>query len=312
MTLTSSRAQTTTVEPRIRKAGRARRGWRRSRNAYLLLLPGIALYGYFVLQPTVNLFELSFYSWDGLAPPHWLGLGNFHTLFSDPLFWQALRNNFLFMALLVAFDLGVGLPTAAVLARAARGRVIFQLIYFLPVVQASVVTALVWEWMYNPNGMVNNLLSVVGLQDVTRGWLGDPTFALPALALAAGWSGFGLSVVILLAGIQGIDPALYDAARVDGASTKNVFLHITIPQLRPVITVVLLLEMITGFQTFDIIWATTKGGPFESTEVLSTYMFKQGFINSQFGYGAAVAVAFMVIVLIAAGISLALRSRNEV
>jgi len=188
---------------------------------------------------------------------------------------------------------------------------IFQLIFFLPVVQASIVTALVWRWIYAPDGLANAFFSSIGLDGITRGWLGDPSTALAALALAAAWSGFGLSVVIFMAGIQGIDQSLYDAAKVDGANAFQTFTNVTVPQLRPVITVVLLLEMIGGFQTFDIIWATNRGGPINSTEVLATYMFKRGFTDADFGYGAAIAVAFMVIVLIAAIISIVVRERND-
>ena len=295
--------------PRLRRIAR---GWRRSWVAYVFLLPGIALFVWFVLQPTISLFGMSFTSWDGVAPTQqWIGLGNYHALFADPLFWGALRNNLVFVALLVTFNLTVGLVTASVLARTVRGRLVYQLIFFLPVVQASIVTALVWQWLYNPDGFVNGTLGAVGLSGLARGWLGDPATALPALALAAGWAGFGLSVVIFLAGLQGIDQALYDAAKVDGASSRQMFFHVTVPQLRPVITIVLLLEMIGAFQTFDIIWATTKGGPYGSTEVLATYMFKQGFTDSQFGYGAAVAVTFMIIILIAAVASMLVRGRNE-
>lgn len=288
------------------------RAWRRSSIAYVFLLPGILLYAWFVLQPTASLFLMSLTSWDGLAPfKTWNGLGNYVALFSDDLFWGALRNNLVFVVLLVTFNLVLGLLTASVLARTGRGRLIFQLIFFLPVVQASIVTALVWQWIYSSDGILDRLLSAVGLESLVRGWLGDPTTALPALALAAGWAGFGLSVVIFLAGLQGVDPTLYDAGKVDGASTRQLFLHVTIPQLRPVITVVLLLEMIGAFQTFDIIWATTKGGPYGATEVLATFMFKQGFTDSEFGYGAAIAVTFMVIILIAAVISILVRGRNE-
>lgn len=314
MTSISKTAHDRVASPRQR-GGRLRlikQGWRRSYIAYLFLLPGLALYLWFVIQPTLTLFGMSLTSWDGLAPAGtWVGLGNFAALFADPLFWQALRNNLLFVVLLVTFNLVLGLITAAVLARTGRGRLVYQLIFFLPVVQASIVTALVWEWMYNPDGIINRVLTGMGLGGLVRGWLGDPSTALIALALAAGWAGFGLSVVIFLAGLQGIDQSLYDAGRVDGASSRQLFFNVTVPQLRPVITVVLLLEMIGAFQTFDIVWATTKGGPFGSTEVLATFMFKQGFTDSQFGYGAAIAVTFMIIILLAALASLFARGRDE-
>ncbi len=291
---------------------RRHRAVKRSVAAYAFLAPGLLLYLVFVVRPTIELFGMSVVDWNGLSPiREFVGFDNFSRLFVDPIFWRSLANNLLFLSILVTFNVLLGLVTASALARVGKGRLIFQLIFFLPVVQASIVTALVWKWIYNPDGLANAVLSTIGLDSITRGWLGDPNTALVALALAASWAGFGLSVVIFLAGIQGIDHSLYDAAKVDGANTFQTFVNVTVPQLRPVITVVLLLEIIGGFQTFDIIWATNRGGPVGSTEVLATYMFKRGFTNADFGYGAAIAVAFMVIVLIAAVISIVIRERND-
>lgn len=291
---------------------RRRRAALRSIVAYAFLAPGLILYLVFVVRPTIELFGMSTFDWNGISDVRtWVGFDNFARLFGDALFWRSFANNMLFLAILVTFNVFIGLVTASALARVGRGRLVFQLIFFLPVVQASIVTALVWRWIYNPDGLANAVLSAIGLDSITRGWLGDPATALSALAIAAAWSGFGLSVVIFLAGIQGIDQSLYDAAKVDGANAFQTFRNVTVPQLRPVITVVFLLEMIGGFQTFDIIWATTRGGPVNSTEVLATYMFKRGFTEANFGYGAAIAVAFMVIVLIAAVISIVVRERND-
>jgi raffinose/stachyose/melibiose transport system permease protein len=291
---------------------RFRRSWRTTLIAYLFLIPGLALFTVFVLRPTVEVFVLSGYSWDGVSSDRtWIGLDNFRRLLTDPVFGRAFRNNLVWLFVVVTFNVSVGLVTAAVLARNVKGRLLFQLAFFLPVIQASIVTAMVWRWIYNPSGILNRTLSAVGLDNLARGWLGDTTFALPALALAAAWAGFGLAIVIFLAGIQGIDQSLYDAAKVDGANGRQMFFHVTVPQLRHVITVVLLLELIGAFQTFDIIWATTRGGPVGATEVLATYMFKRGFTQAQFGYGAAIAVVFMIIVLVSAAIAVAVREREE-
>lgn len=311
MATTATRAQALTQQQQARRR-HLRRGGRRTLIAYAFLAPALILYVMFVVRPTFQLFGMSFFDWNGVSPTRdFVGLDNFTRLFADPLFWKSFRNNLVFVVLLVAFNVTVGLITASALARATRGRLLYQLVFFLPVVQASIVTALVWKWIYQPDGLLNRLLEDVGLGFVTRGWLGDPNTALAALALAAAWSGFGLSVVIFLAGIQGIDQTLYDAAKMDGANVRQMFVNVTVPQLRPVVTVVFLLEMIGAFQTFDIIWATTRGGPVRATEVLATYMFKRGFTDAQFGYGAAVAVALMIVVLTAALISLFVRERNE-
>ena len=280
--------------------------------AYLFILPAVALYLVFVLRPTVDTFRLAFYEWNGIAANReWVGLANFRRLLDDPIFWQAFRHNLIWTAVVVIFNVTVGLVTAALLSSSIRGRVLFRLAYFLPVVQASIVTAMIWRWIYAPQGILNATLETAGLDVLTRGWLGDFTLALPALAMAASWATFGLSVVILLAGMQGIDQSLYDAARVDGASYRQMFVDITIPSLRSVITIVVLLSLVDAFKVFDLIWATTQGGPVRATEMLATYMFKEGIMQNQYGYGSAIAVAMAVVILGTSVLYVGVRERGD-
>jgi raffinose/stachyose/melibiose transport system permease protein len=280
--------------------------------AYLFILPVVLLYVIFVLRPTLQTFWLAFYKWNGISiDREWVGLANFQRLVTDPIFWQALQHSVIWAVIVVAFNLIVGLVAAALLASSIRGRLIFRLGYFLPVVQASIVTAMIWRWIYAPTGVLNTGLEAIGLGFLARGWLGDFTVVLPALAIASSWMTFGLSVVILLAGMQGIDPTLYDAARVDGAGPTRMFLDITIPSLRNTITIVILLALVDAFKVFDIIWATTEGGPIRSTEVLSTYLFKEGFQQNQYGYGSAIAVALSLIILASSILNLAIRERGD-
>jgi raffinose/stachyose/melibiose transport system permease protein len=280
--------------------------------AYLFILPVVLLYVVFVLRPTLQTFWLAFYKWNGISVDReWVGLANFQRLLNDPIFWQALQHSVIWAIIVVAFNLIVGLVAAALLASSIRGRLIFRLGYFLPVVQASIVTAMIWRWIYAPTGVLNTGLDAVGLGFLARGWLGDFTVVLPALAIASSWMTFGLSVVILLAGMQGIDPTLYDAARVDGAGPTRMFLDVTIPSLRNTITIVILLALVDAFKVFDIIWATTEGGPIRATEVLSTYLFKEGFQQNQYGYGSAIAVALSLIILVSSILNLAIRERGD-
>jgi len=222
------------------------------------MAPVIVLYAIFVLHPTLQSMRLAFYEWNGVsADRKWVGLDNFQRLFNDGIFWQALRNNLVWTVIVVSFNLVVGLGAAAMLASNIRGRLIFRLGFFLPVVQASIVTAMIWKWMYAPGGVLNSVLEFVGLGVLTRGWLGDFTFALPSLAVSSGWMTFGLSVVILLAGMQGVDRELYDAAEVDGANRRQMFFDVTLPSIRNVVTIVVILSLIDAFKIFDLIWATT-------------------------------------------------------
>jgi raffinose/stachyose/melibiose transport system permease protein len=280
--------------------------------AYLFILPVLLLYIVFVLRPTLQTFWLAFYEWNGISiDREWVGLANFQRLFVDPIFWQALQHSLIWTAVVVTFNLVVGLIAAALLAGSIRGRLILQLGYFLPVVQASIVTAMIWRWIYAPTGVLNTGLETLGLGFLARGWLGDFAVVLPALAIASSWMTFGLSVVILLAGMQSIDPTLYDAARVDGAGYARMFLDITIPSLRNTITIVILLALVDAFKVFDIIWATTEGGPIRATEVLSTYLFKEGFQKNQYGYGSAIAVALSLIILVSSILNLTIRERGD-
>jgi raffinose/stachyose/melibiose transport system permease protein len=280
--------------------------------AYLFVLPAAALYFTFVLRPIGEVFVLSLYKWDGISPVReWVGITNFRKLLADSIFWQAFQHNLVWTVMLIFFNVIIGLIGAALLSMNIKGRVIFRLGYFLPVVQASIVTAMIWRWIYNPDGLLNTALKAIGLGQFTRGWLGDFTFALPALGVAAGWASFGLGIVIFLAGMQGVDQTLYDAARVDGANSRQTFLYITIPALRNVITVVVLLTMIGAFQTFDIIWVMTQGGPIRATEMLATYMYKRGLLENQYGYGSAVAVVLCVVILGFSIIYIALRERGN-
>jgi len=286
--------------------------WKRYLIAYLFILPALLLYVTFVLRPTLDVFILSLFKWNGIsATREWQGAANFAKLITDSIFWQAFRNNVIWLVVILFFNVMLGMVLAALLSMDIKGRVLFRLGYFLPVVQASIVTAMIWRWIYNPDGLLNNTLKAIGLGNLARGWLGDFTWALPALAIAAGWASFGMSVVLLLAGMQGIDQSLYDAARVDGANYAQTFRYITIPGLRNVITIVILLAMIGAFQTFDIIWATTQGGPVRATEMLATYMFKKGIMENQYGYGSAVAVVLAVIILGFSIANITLRERGD-
>jgi raffinose/stachyose/melibiose transport system permease protein len=280
--------------------------------AYLFVLPALALYAVFVLWPIVNIFTLSVYDWDGISPvKEWVGPDNFARLLADPIFWQAFQHNLVWLVLFVSFNVAVGLIAAALLSTRIRGRFILRLGYFLPVIQASIVTAMIWRWIYAPDGLLNSALGAVGLGDLGRGWLGDFTFALPALVLAACWASFGLSVIIFLAGLQNVDQTLYDAARVDGANSRQLLRHVTIPALRNTITVVVLLQIIAAFQTFDIVWATTQGGPIRETEMLATYMYKRGFQQGEFGQGAAIAVVLCAIILAFSSVYLVMQERGN-
>ena len=256
-------------------------------------------------------FWLAFYEWNGISVDReWVGLANFQRLLGDPIFWQALQHSLIWTAVVVTFNSAVGLIAAALLAGNIRGRLLLPA-RLLPAGGSGLDRHgddLALD--LRPDRCPQHRAGNPGL-GFRPGWLGDFTAVLPALAIASSWMTFGLSVVILLAGMQSIDPTLYDAACVDGAGYGRMFLDITIPSLRNTITIVILLALVDAFKVFDIIWATTEGGPIRATEVLSTYLFKEGFQQNQYGYGSAISVALSPIILVSSILNLTIRERGD-
>lgn len=229
-----------------------------------------------------------------------VGLENYRELlFSDPRFWQALQHNVLWMLAAVVIPLIAGLFLAILLVRSpVRGRTFFRTIYFLPQVLSSVVVAIIWRWIYNPNyGALNKILETVGLSFLKRAWLGDMDLALPALFIAWSWVHYGFSMVIFIAALQGIDEEYFDVARVDGANWFQQLRYVILPFIRGPLTTVMLITAIAAFQIFDLVFIVTHGGPGYSTNVLSVYMYDNAFRFAKVGYGATVAMVLGMIIL---------------
>lgn len=293
-------------------ANRLRTGASRYGPLAVFLVPTLCVYLYFAILPTINVVGFSLTDWNGISPvKNWVGFDNYVRLFSDRIFWEAFQNTFLWSAVIVLINVGLGLVIAAMLSRVWRARLLLQTLIILPVVLSPMAVATIWRWMYQPDGVINRALEGIGLEGWARPWLGDPQVVLFALAFAHSWSTIGLSVIIFLAGLQSVDEDLYDAAKIDGASALQAFRYITVPALRPVTAVVFILTLTTAFRAFDLIWATTQGGPVRFSEILSTYMYKRGALENQYGYGAAIGVALLVIVSLATLIYLRLQTRED-
>jgi multiple sugar transport system permease protein len=189
----------------------------------------------------------------------------------------------------------LGLSLALLLRADRRGVAVYRSLIFLPVIFSLVVTALVWRVLYAPNGVFNNALQSVGLKSLGRIWLAEPRTVLYALILASLWRSSGYIMVLYLAGLKSIDPALTEAARVDGANRWQLLRHITMPQLRGVNSVVISVIVIDALRSFDIVYALTKGGPYNSSQLLSTYMFQTAFATGRLGYASAIAVVIFLL-----------------
>ena len=281
-------------------------------NPVLFLLPALTIYIVFAIYPTYSVLEYSFTDWDGISPEkNFVGLENYQRLFSDKIFWEAFRNTFVWSGIIIVINVGLGLVIAAMLARVWKARLLIQTCIVLPVVISPMAVATIWRWMYQPAGVINQVLENIGLGAFATPWLGSPDAVLYALAFAHSWSTIGLSVIIFLAGLQAVDEDLYEAAHVDGANPLQSFRFVTLPALRPVTAVVFILTLTQSFKVFDIVWATTQGGPIRFSEILSTYMYKRGALENQYGYGSAIGVALLVIVSIATILYMQIQNREE-
>lgn len=286
--------------------------WAQRLSPVLFLLPALSIYTVFAIYPTYSVVEYSFTDWDGISPErNFVGLENFQRLFSDKIFWEAFRNTFVWSGVIIVINVGLGLVIAAMLARVWKARLLIQTCIVLPVVISPMAVATIWRWMYQPTGVINQMLEGIGLGVLATPWLGSPDAVLYALALAHSWSTIGLSVIIFLAGLQAVDEDLYEAARVDGANPLQSFRYVTLPALRPVTAVVFILTLTQSFKVFDIVWATTQGGPIRFSEILSTYMYKRGALENQYGYGSAIGVALLVIVSIATILYMQIQNRED-
>jgi multiple sugar transport system permease protein len=248
-----------------------------------------------VFWPAVQGFYISLTRWNGINPPAFVGLGNYRQMIHDTVFHKALWDTVLWLVIFGGLSVVGGLGCAMFLQRERRGVGFYRAALFLPVVFSLTATALIWQTLYQPDGMVNGLLSAVGLGGLRHAWLADPSTALYAVIVPALWREIGYVMVLYLAGLKGIDPTLYEAAKVDGASRWQQFRNVTVPQLRSVNAVVLSVIIIDSLRSFDVVWALTQGGPYHSSELLSTYMYQTAFQSTEYGYGSALAVVIFVL-----------------
>ncbi|MER6942996.1 sugar ABC transporter permease [Nonomuraea sp. NPDC000554] len=267
------------------------------RVAYLYVLPAFAVYAAFLLYPIVRAVHLSLYEWDGLSVGTWAGLDNYVAIVADEGLRSAFGHALVLMLFYAAAPLAIGLTLAAILNHAkVRGLGFFRTVVFLPQVVAMVVVAVAWRRVYAPDGTLNSLLSALGLDSLTRGWLGDYTFALPAVGVVGTWFETGLVTVLLLAGMSRIPLELYEAARLDGAGALREFFSVTLPSVRGEIAVALTLTVIAALRTFDLVYVTTRGGPGDSTSVPSYEVYHRAFGLGQVGSAAAIGVTLTVVI----------------
>ncbi|MCL8024473.1 carbohydrate ABC transporter permease [Nocardioides bruguierae] len=291
---------------------RRQHGGGRSLVPYLYVLPATVLLVVFVALPLAQTVFYSFNDWDGLTAPEWVGLENYTRAIGDPDVRAAVAHALLLMLFYSVLPVSLGLVMAALLSRRRLpGMPFFRTVLFLPQIITLVVSGVAWRWMYADDGVVNQLLRAVGLDGVTRAWLGDFTFALPAVGLVGIWVVFGFCIVLFVAGIAGIDETLYDAARVDGAGPVREFFNVTVPALRPQIAIALTVTAIGGLRSFDVVYVTTGGGPGRATQVPALLIYQLAFVEGRVGLAAAVAVVLTAVIVAVAVAARRLVSTEE-
>jgi multiple sugar transport system permease protein len=264
--------------------------------ALVFITPYVVLFAVFRIGPAIAGLLLSFGNYRINGTVQWEGLANFRQLFGDPLFWTSLRVTLVYTAIAVPLTVGVSLVMAQLCARSIRGIKIYRALYFLPVVTSMVTTAVIWEWIYSYSGPANWLFEALGIGPVP--WLSSTTMVLPSLALLSVWTRFGFDMLILLAGLLAIPGVYNEAAMIDGASWWARFRWVTVPQLRPALFFVVVLEIIQSFQIFDVIYVMTGGGPVNGSYSLVFLIYQEGFQYFDFGYASAAGVVLFVITLV--------------
>ncbi|MCV9994037.1 sugar ABC transporter permease [Paeniglutamicibacter sp. ZC-3] len=290
----SPKASDTTGGPGTRSA---RHG--RTITPYLFIAPALAIYTAFMLYPLARSVHLSLFEWDGLSLATFVGVGNYTDILADERLRAAFGHAAAFIFFYALLPCGIGLVLAAVLTRAkVRALPLFRVLVFLPQVIAMVVVSVAWKQIYAPDGLLNSGLRSIGLEALTRSWLGDYAFALPAVGLVGSWVSTGLVTVLLLAGMAKIPTELFEAARLDGAGAIREFFAIIVPAVRAEVTVALTLTIVASLKTFDLIYMTTSGGPGSSTTVPSYEVYRRAFETGQVGSAAAIGVTLTVIIFL--------------
>lgn len=271
------------------------KGIRKAIIGYGFILPSLSIIAIFELWPVVYSLYLSFHEFNFVSVPKFIGIQNYERLVSHSLFWKSLWNTFYYTLGYLGLAVPISLALAIVLDTEVKFKDFFKTCYFLPLIVGGVAMILLWEWMYDYKyGILNYCLRFLRLKPLP--WLNSPTWAMPALIFMSAL-GFGLNMILFLAGLQSIPPQLYEAARIDGASRLSEVRYITLPLLRPIMAFVLITSMIGGFQMFDQSFVLTDGGPLNSTYTTVFFIYDQSFRSMKAGYAAAATYILFGIIL---------------
>lgn len=268
-------------------------------SALTLMAPALAVYAVFTLTPVAVTFWLSFTNSAGFnTPANFVGLDNYRRAAGDPIVWKALGHTVLWLFYHVILAGGLGLALALGIGRLRRTHVFFRTAFFLPHLVSLAVVGVIWSNIYDPFfGLLNTALTELGLGAFSQGWLSDPALVLFSVNVASSWQGFGVYMLLFIAGLQNIDHSLYDAADVDGATAFQKLVHVTLPGLREVTTFVVSLALINGLKGFATVFVMTNGGPFYQSELITTYIYRLAFQSQDHGLAAVLCLLLSLLAI---------------
>jgi multiple sugar transport system permease protein len=285
------------VLPKVNKKKGSRLLWHEAVMAYLFVSPAMILFLIFTVLPVVFAFLLSFTNYDILSPVKWVGLANYARLLTDTIFQRGLLNVLYYALMFIPSMIGLSVLLALALNRNVPGMRIFRTLYYLPAVTSSIAASVVWTWMLQKDyGVINQFLALFGI--VGPAWLANSDTAMFAIVMVTLWQGLGGNIIIFLAGLQGIPPALYEAAKLDGANPWQLFQYVTLPLLRTTTYLVAFLSLIGSLQLFDQAYAMTQGGPGYATTTAVYQIYNNGFGLLRMGYASAQAFVLALAILI--------------
>lgn len=268
-------------------------------SAYAFLIPAGIIYLSVIIIPVFYSLYISLFKWNGIGDMKFIGFSNYVTLFTkDKVFAIAIKNNLIWIFLTIFVTMSVSLAIAVLLNNKFRGRTFFRGFFYFPCVIAPIAVAIIWRWIYNPNvGFINQFFDSIGIP-FSQSFLSSPTASLYAVFAASLWQAVGQPMILFLAGLQSVSVDVLEAATIDGAGPVKKFINITVPLMKETFIIVIATLIVSAMKVFDVIQGLTAGGPGNSTQMLSTYMYSQTFQYNNVGTGTAIACVMVLMMMI--------------
>lgn len=262
----------------------------------VFLLPGLLFYVLAVFYPIEESLRLSFMKWGGIGEKKFIGFSNYINMFQDKVFYTALINNIIYLLIVVSMQLIIGLVFAVLLTYMKKRVTLVKTLYYVPCIVTTVAVTQLFRSMYatEPMGLVNQILTAAGLENLATSWLADVKTVLACVSIPEGWRFTGMYMVIFYAALLSLDPEVYEASKVDGANDWQTLIRIKLPMIKPILLLTLTMCLTGALRGFDIPFLLTNGGPGNVSELMSTYMYKKAFSSNQYGYGSAIAVFIII------------------